>query len=100
MQLDPAALGIPLQAFLAVRVGTHHRHQVEPFVADVLAHPHTRAVYLVAGPDDYLVHVTASGMADLQRAALGGLTERPEVMSVRTNLVFQAWQGGPLLPPT
>jgi hypothetical protein len=28
------------------------------------------------------------------------LTDRPGVMSVRTNLVFQSWQGGPLLPPT
>jgi len=100
LRLDPAALGIPLQAFLAVRVGPHHRHQVDPFVAHVLAQPHTRAVYLVAGPDDYLVHVTATDVEDLQRAAVQSLTARPEVMSVRTNLIFQAWQGGPLLPPT
>jgi DNA-binding Lrp family transcriptional regulator len=99
-QLDPAALGIPLQAFLAVRVGTHHRHQIDSFVNDALALPHTRAVYLLAGPDDYLVHVTATDVADLQRAAVEGLTERQDVMSVRTNLIFQAWQGQPLLPPT
>jgi hypothetical protein len=32
--------------------------------------------------------------------AVDALTDRPGVMSVRTNLVFQSWQGGPLLPPT
>jgi DNA-binding Lrp family transcriptional regulator len=100
VQLDPAALGLPLQAFLAVRTGPHHRPLVDQFVAHVLAQPHTRAVYLVAGPDDYLIHVTARDVEDLQRVAVDALTVRPEVMSVRTNLVFQAWPGGPLLPPT
>ena len=99
VQLDPAALGLQLQAFLAVRTGPHHRPLMEPFIAHVLAQPHTRAVYLVAGPDDYLVHVTARDVEDLQRVAVDALTVRPEVMSVRTNLVFQAWEGGPLLPP-
>jgi DNA-binding Lrp family transcriptional regulator len=99
VQLDPAALGVPLQAFLAVRTGPHHRPLVDQFVAHVLAQPHTRAVYLVAGPDDYLIHVTARDVADLQKVAVDALTVRPEVVSVRTNLVFQAWPGGPLLPP-
>lgn len=98
LRLDPAVLGLPLQAFLAVRVGPHHRPLVDPFVAHVLAQPHTRALYHLAGPDDYLVHVTASDVNDLQRLVLDGFTARPEVMSVRTNLIFQAWEGGPLLP--
>jgi DNA-binding Lrp family transcriptional regulator len=99
VELDPAAIGLPLQAFLAVRTGPHHRPLVDQFVAHVLAQPHTRAVYLVAGGDDYFVHVTARDVEDLQRVAVDALTVRPEVMSVRTNLVFQAWEGGPLLPP-
>jgi len=32
--------------------------------------------------------------------AVDALDVRPEVISVRTNLVFQAWQGGPPLPAT
>jgi DNA-binding Lrp family transcriptional regulator len=100
LRLDSAALGYPLQAFLAVRVGPHHRPLVDPFVSHVLGQPHTRALYHVAGPDDYLVHVTASDIQDLQQLVLEGFTARPEVLSVRTNLIFQAWQGGPLLPVT
>jgi DNA-binding Lrp family transcriptional regulator len=98
-RLDLAALGYPLEAFLAVRVGPHHRLLADRFVAHVLAQPQTRALYHVAGPDDYLVHVTASDIQDLQRLVMDGFTARPEVTSIRTNLVFQAWPGSPLLPP-
>lgn len=99
LRLDLAALGFPLQAFLAIRVGPHHRPLADRFVTHVLTQPHTRALYHVAGPDDYFVYVTATDVQDLQRLVLDGFTARPEVMSVRTNLVFQAWQGSPLLPP-
>jgi DNA-binding Lrp family transcriptional regulator len=99
-RLDLAALGFPLQAFLAIRVGPHHRLLADRFVAHVLAQPHTRALYHLAGSDDYLVHVTASDVHDLQRLVMDGFTARPEVTSVRTNLIFQAWQGSPPLPPT
>ncbi len=100
LRLDLAALGFPLQAFVAVRVGPHHRRLAERFVAHVLAQPSTRALYHVTGPDDYLVHVTASDVSDLQRLVLDGFTTRSEVMSVRTNLIFRAWQGSPALPFT
>jgi len=100
LRLDPATLGRPLQAFLAVHVGLHHRPLVDPFVAHVLAQPQTRALYHLAGPQDYLVHVAASDVQDLQRLVLDGFTARREVTSVQTSLVFQAWQAGPRLPPT
>jgi len=100
LRLDPAALGRPVQAFLAVHVGPHHRPLVDPFVAHVLAQPQTRALYHLAGPQDYLVHVAASDVQDLQRLVLDGFTARREVTSVQTSLIFQAWEAGPLLPPT
>jgi DNA-binding Lrp family transcriptional regulator len=99
LRLDPAALGRPIQAFLAVRVGPHHRPLVDNFVAHVLAQPQTRALYHVAGPEDYLVHVAAADITDLQRLVLDGFTARREVTGVRTMLVFQTWDAGPLLPP-
>lgn len=100
LRLDPAALGRPLQAFLAVRVGPHHRPLIDPLVAHILGQPQTRTLYHLTGPEDYLVHVAASDVQDLQRLVLDGFTARREVTSVRTSLIFQAWQGGPLLPPT
>ncbi|MET0233113.1 MAG: Lrp/AsnC family transcriptional regulator [Kibdelosporangium sp.] len=98
VRLDATALGHPLSAFLAIRIGRHNRELVERFVASVLGRPQVRALYHVAGPEDYLVHVVTSDVADLQSLVLDGFTTRAEVTSVRTMLVFQSWDGGPLLP--
>lgn len=100
VQLSSAALGRPLLAFLAIRMGQHHRPLVEPFVQHVLAQPQVRALYHLAGPEDYLVHVAASSVEDLQALVLDKFTARPEISSVRTMLIFESWQGGPLLPPS
>jgi DNA-binding Lrp family transcriptional regulator len=99
LRVDPAALGRPVAAFLAIRLQPHRRELVGPFVDHVLGQPETRAIYHLTGPNDYLVHVTATSVPDLQRLVLDELTARPEVGHVQTMLIFQAWEGGPVLPP-
>ncbi|PSK90237.1 AsnC family transcriptional regulator [Murinocardiopsis flavida] len=99
LRVDPAMLGRPIQAFLAIQVQPHRRPLVEPLVAHILAQPETRAVYHLSGPDDFLALVAAEGVAALQRLVLDELTARSEVTRVQTMLVFQGWDGGPLLPP-
>lgn len=98
-QVDAAKLGYPLEAFLFIQVRPHRRPLVEPFVQHLLAQPEVRSVYHLTGPDDFLVRVTTSDAAQLQRLVLDELTARDEVVRVHTNLVFQHWAGGPLLPP-
>ncbi|MFI6980211.1 Lrp/AsnC family transcriptional regulator [Embleya sp. NPDC050154] len=99
VEVDAAALGRPLQAMLAVRVRPHHRVVLNPFVGHVLKLPETRALYHLAGPDDFLVHVAVADATGLQRLVVDGFTARTEVTQVHTMLIFQQWQGGPLLPP-
>lgn len=99
LAVDPDKLGRPLQALLYVRVQPHRRPLVAPFVEHVLALPETRELYHLTGPDDFLIHVAAENAQALQRLVLDELTARDEVALVHTNLVFQRWDGGPLLPP-
>lgn len=99
VKVDPEKLGRPLQALLYVRVQPHRRPLVDPFVEHVLAQPETRELYHLTGPDDFLVHVAAESAHALQRLVLDELTARDEVALVHTNLIFQRWDGGPLLPP-
>jgi DNA-binding Lrp family transcriptional regulator len=99
IQVDPAMLGRPLQAMLYIQLRPHRRPLVDTFVAHLLALPETRAVYHLTGPDDFLVHVAAADVEALQRFVLDELTAREQVVRVHTNLVFQAWEGGPVLPP-
>lgn len=96
--VDPAAVGMPVQAFLSVRVRPHRHALVEPFIDHVLALPATRGLFHVAGPDDFLVHVTTTGVGALQRLVLDAFTSREEVVSVHTTLIFEHRPGGPLVP--
>ncbi|MEV8566458.1 Lrp/AsnC family transcriptional regulator [Streptomyces sp. NPDC051322] len=99
LRLDPAKLGRGLEALLSVQVRPHRRELVGPFVERIRVLPESRAVFHLAGPDDYLVHVAVADTADLQRLVLDEFTARREVARVETRLIFQAWDCGPLLPP-
>jgi len=99
LRLDAAMLGRPLEALLSVQVRPHRRELVGPFVERIRALPESRAVFHLAGPEDYLVQVAVAGTADLQRLVLDEFTSRREVARVETRLIFQRWECGPLLPP-
>ncbi|MBV1850346.1 Lrp/AsnC family transcriptional regulator [Catellatospora tritici] len=87
-EADPAALGRPLQAYIAVRVRPHNRDVVEPFIRFALDLPETLALSHIAGPDDFLVHVAVRDAAHLQRLILDGFTSRREVAHLQTQLIF------------
>ena len=98
-EVDAAKLGRPLEALLFVQVRPHRRQLVDSFVEHLLRLSEVRAVYHLTGPDDFLAHVATASATELQRLVLDELTARDEVARVHTNLVFQHWSGGPLLPP-
>ena len=56
-ELDPAAVGIGLQALIAVRLRQHSRDLVERFRAHVLSLHEVISLFHVAGANDFLVHV-------------------------------------------
>ncbi|MBB6171417.1 DNA-binding Lrp family transcriptional regulator [Nocardiopsis mwathae] len=98
LQVSPEALGRPIQAFLTIRA-QHRRELLASLAEHIRSQPETRALYHLAGRDDFLVLVAAESVADLQRLVIDELTCRPEITQVQTTLVFQEWEGGPLLPP-
>ncbi|ATW47409.1 Lrp/AsnC family transcriptional regulator [Streptomyces xantholiticus] len=99
LSLDPARLGRGLQALLSVQVRPHRRELIGPFVERIRALPESLALFHLTGPDDYLVHVAVTDMADLQRLVIDEFTSQREVARVETRLIFQQWECGPLLPP-
>ncbi|MBB5431641.1 Lrp/AsnC family transcriptional regulator [Nocardiopsis composta] len=98
LRVSPEALGLPIQAFLTLRT-QHSREVLEPLTEHILAQPETRALYNIAGAADFLVLVACADVAALQRLIVDELTARPEIHQIQTMLVFQEWEGGPLLPP-
>ena len=87
-EVDPAALGIGLQALLAVRLRQHSRDVVDAFRRYVRTVPEVTAVYHVTGAQDFLVHVAVRDASHLRDLALDAFTTRGEVAHIETSLIF------------
>jgi DNA-binding Lrp family transcriptional regulator len=87
--IDPAALGVGLEAMIAVRLRQHSRDLVDSFRTYVVELPEVRSVFHVTGGDDFLVHVAARDSDHLRDLALDSFTNRPEVDHIQTQLIFK-----------
>jgi len=87
-EVDPAALGIRLQALIGIRLRQHSRDEVEALRRELSELPEVVAVYYLAGATDFLVHVAVRDAAHLRDFALDAITARPEVARVETSLIF------------
>lgn len=88
-ELNPAAVGVRIQAMIAVRMVRHVRADVESFHAYAMNLKETVAIYHVAGADDFLVHVAVRDTEHLRQMVLYAFTERPEVAHIETRLIFE-----------
>ncbi|MEZ5115077.1 MAG: Lrp/AsnC family transcriptional regulator [Candidatus Nanopelagicales bacterium] len=91
--IDPAALGRPLQAVVAVRLGSHSRDHVLSFHAALRRIPGVISVFHVAGEDDYLLHVATDSAEGLRDLVLEHLTVHPAVRHTETHLIFEHMRG-------
>lgn len=91
--LDPAGLGHPVQAVIAVRLAGHDMAQVQAFGDEVSALPGVLAVWNVSGADDFVVHVACPTPDALRDLVLSHLTSRPGVVHAQTSLIFRAHHG-------
>ncbi len=81
--VDPAALGLDLQAMIAVKLAAHARGSMGPFVARMRRQPEVLDVYFVAGADDYLLHVAVESTAALRDFVAEHLSRDPTSASPR-----------------
>ena len=87
--VEPGALGIGLEAMIAVRLRQHSRDVVDSFRNHVVELPEVRSVFHVTGGDDFLVHVAVRDSDHLRDLALDSFTTRPEVDHIQTRLIFE-----------
>jgi DNA-binding Lrp family transcriptional regulator len=95
--LDPAAVGRPLQALIAVRLHGHTHAHVDAFRTMAPALPGVIQLFHVAGQDDYLIHVAAADADALRALILDHVTSHPAVRATQTQLVFEQLRGTGLL---
>lgn len=95
--LDAAALGLPLQGVIRVRLGRHTSEGVGGLFDALVRTPGVIEVFHVAGADDFLVHVAVEDAAALRDIVLQHITVHEMVSTTETHLVFERREGiGPL----
>lgn len=95
--IDPAALGRPLQAMISVRLQAGARSRMVAFTGRIRRLPEVLDLYFLAGADDFLLHVAAADSAALRDFVVDQLSAYPEVALTETNLIFEHLRGdGPI----
>ena len=92
--IDPAKVGRPVQAIIALRLRTHDSTHVLGFARRVSTLPEVIQVFHVSGSEDFLVHVAVDTTEALRDFALDSLTSDPTVAAAETHLVFEHRRGG------
>jgi DNA-binding Lrp family transcriptional regulator len=96
-EVEPAAVGRPMEAILSIQQRAAQRAAVDTLLADAAAMPETVRVMALTGTTDFIVHVAVRDMDHL-RDLVWRLIERPEVARVQSSLVFARVEGTELLP--
>jgi DNA-binding Lrp family transcriptional regulator len=95
--VDPAAIGRPMEAILSIQQRGSHKTATEMLLDEVSALPETVRVMALTGTTDFIIHVAVRDMDHL-RDLVWGLIERPEVGRVQSSLVFARVEGAGLEP--
>lgn len=96
-EVSPRAMGIGLQAFVAVRLTRTSRDAFRALQAHILALPEVLAVFHVSGVYDLQVHVAVRDTAHLRDLIVDQVATRREVDRCETSVIF-AHERKPTLP--
>ena len=92
--VDPAVLGRPLQAMIAVRLQSHARGHIPDFMTKIAELPEVINVFFLGGANDFLVHIAAANTTNLRDFVVVNLSGNPDVALTETNLIFEHVRAG------
>ena len=91
--IDPAAIGLPLQAMVSVSLQSGARGKIGQFVEQIRRRPPVIDVYFLAGADDFIIHVAARDTNDLRSFVVDNLNADSDVAGTQTSLIFEHLRG-------
>ena len=91
--IDPAAIGLPLQAMISVSLQAGARGKIRAFVQQIRRKPQVIDVYFLAGADDFIIHVAARDTDDLRSFVVDNLNADADVAGTQTSLIFEHLRG-------
>jgi DNA-binding Lrp family transcriptional regulator len=83
------ALNRGVQALVAVKLRTPARAAIDGFKEFASRLPEVISVFVVAGDDDFLVHVGVQDLDHLHAFLVDRLSSRPDIAGFRTSVVFE-----------
>ncbi|MGW2155157.1 Lrp/AsnC family transcriptional regulator [Nonomuraea sp. NPDC001699] len=87
--IDPAALNRSTQAMVSVQVRPLSRAVINAFKQSAAELPEVLSVFVLAGGDDFLLHVAVQDLDHLHAFLLDRLSKRKEIVGFRTSVIFQ-----------
>lgn len=88
-EVNPAALGLDIEALVSIRLRSHGAPEVDKFTTRTDAMPAVKQVFHTSGGNDFLCHVVVRDAKALRELVVNGFTTLPEVAHVETSLVFE-----------
>ena len=91
--IDPAAIGLTLQAMISVSLQFNARSKIRNFIQQIRRKPQVMDVYFLAGADDFILHVAARDTDDLRSFVVENLNADEDVAGTQTSLIFEHLRG-------
>jgi DNA-binding Lrp family transcriptional regulator len=88
-EISLAALNRHVQALLHVQIRPLSRSVIEGFKTYVTALPEVVSVFVVAGGDDFLVHVAVPSVDSLHAFLMDKFSKRREIVGFRSSVIYQ-----------
>lgn len=89
-EIAPPALNRRVEAFVSARLRPLSRAVIDGFKKALIDLPEVSAVFVVAGDDDFLVHVAARDLDHLHAFLIDRLSQRREVVSFRSQIIYES----------
>lgn len=87
--VDPAAVGLGLQAFVRVQLEKHGSAEVQHFIERVQSWNEVIACHALTGEMDYLLHIVVSDLEHFSRFLLDNLLNETGVADVNSSFVLR-----------
>src|SRR6478672_5019833 len=91
--IDPAAIGLSLQAMISVSLQSNARGRIRNFIQHIRRRPQVMDVYFLAGGDDFILHVAARDTDELRSFVVENLNADADVAGTQTSLIFEHLRG-------
>ena len=86
--IEPAALGLGLEALIIVGIRSGARKHIVEFSDEMRTLPEVVQIFFLGGSEDFIVHVAVPDSNRLRDFVIERLSANPVVATTRTSLVF------------